>query len=109
MAFIISVPPLPWRVARYSRAVARFSGVLGTGPGKQDPTPPSNVIRLNVSLGLRFSMHRAIVFLAVSMGNPLIDPLLSMTKIISFGTIHSGGTCCGGWRISVKKPPRASK
>ena len=76
--------------------------LFGTGLGetrrasKQKPTPPSKVIRLNVSLGLRFSMHIFIVFLAVSMGKPCIEPLLSMTKIISLGTIQSGCTRCGG-------------
>jgi len=57
------------------------SGVAGTGSGKRILVSPEKVIRLNVSSLRRLSSARWIVFLAISSGNPHMEPDVSTTKI----------------------------
>ncbi len=53
-------------------------------------------------------MHSFIACLAVSIGKPLMEPLLSMAKMISLGTICGDRTRFGGWSTTLKNLPRES-
>ena len=108
MAFIISVPPLPCRVSMNRSARCRFSSVLARGFGAMTAVSPAKVIRLKRSAGRRFSIARRIMAFEVSMGKPLIEPLVSSTNTNSRGTNWSCFTRAGGCSTSVKNFPRSS-
>ncbi len=50
----------------------------------------------------------AMIFREMLSGKPLWEPEVSTTKKISRGTICLGWTFFGGWRVSMKYPPRVS-
>ncbi len=68
-------------------AMARFSGDAAIGASKRTDVSPANEMTLNVSFGLSPSSDRRTASFAFSIGNPSIEPEVSITKTISFGVM----------------------
>ena len=99
------MPPLPERDSTNAVASARLDGVAGLGASHMTDVCPAKVTTLKVSVGRMASITRCMTALDFSIGKPLIDPDVSMTKISSRGGTCAASMRSGGWTISVKNPP----
>ena len=102
IAFIISVPPPPRCPPMNACACATVEASAGRGSGQSTCVSPAKVITLNVSTGRIAPIAFDMTSLAFSMGNPLMLPLVSRTKMSSRAGTSAGATAAGGATTSVR-------